>query len=352
MNIGNYGPLGQVIFNTSVIHTQLDTLTEQASTGYVADNYGGLGAGASTALSLQPQITSLAAQQSAINQVTGQIGIAQTALTQINSIATNFKAQIATLTNVNPNQVGYVATAAQSALQQVASLLDTSEGGTYVFAGTDSSNPPIPNPSTITSTPFYTQIASAVQSLTTNGAAATMTSIVSTAQSASPFSTALSAPAATPDPLVPLVQLGTGAPVQTGILANRNTLIPATTAPNSTGSYMQDILTGLATLSNLSSSQVNDPNFSTLLQDTETNLTNAISGMGQEAGSLGNIQSTLTAQQSDMDETSTALTTQVSSVEDVNMAQTISNISQVQTQLTASYQLIAELKSLSLANYL
>ena len=350
MNIGDYGPLTQAIYNSGVAQTQLDKLTAQASSGYVANSYGGLGADASTAISLQPQITSLASQQSAIDTVNGQLGVAQTALSQITSIATNINALIPTLTNINPAQVNYVAHAAQSALSQVASLLDTTDGSNYLFAGTDSSNPPIPNPGGITSSAFYTQIGTAVQALGTNGAAATLSSAVAALSSNSPFSASLQT--GTAASLVPTVQIGAGAPVQVGILANQNTLIPASTGANTTGSYFQDLLKNLATLANLSSSQVNLPGFTQLVQGTQANLSNAISGVSSEAGSLGTIQSNLTAQQVQLGDTSTALKSQVSNVEDANLAQTISDISEVQTQLTASYKLISELKSLSLANYL
>ena len=349
MNIGDYGALGQAIFSTGVVQTQLNTLTEQASSGYVAANYGGLGAGVSTAISLQPQITSLSAQQSAIDTISGQQGVAQTALTQISTIASNINALIPTLTNINPGQVTYVASAAKSALQQIVSLLDTTDGSTYVFAGTDSSNPPVPNPSAVTSAPFFTQAATAVQGLGANGNT-TLASVVSALENNSPFSTNLQS--GTASSLTATVQLGSGAAVPTGILANQNTLIPATTTANSTGSYTQDIIASLATLANLSSSQVNTAGFVGLVQGTQTLLAGAISDLGSEAGSLGDVQSDLTAQQTELGESSTALSAQVSSVEDTNMTQTISDISEVQTQLTASYKLISELKSLSLANYL
>ena len=42
----DYGIFGLLIANSKTIHRQLDTLTEQASTGLVAQNYAGLGSGA------------------------------------------------------------------------------------------------------------------------------------------------------------------------------------------------------------------------------------------------------------------------------------------------------------------
>ena len=83
------------------------------------------------------------------------------------------------------------------------------------------------------------------------------------------------------------------------------------------------------------------PDFAGLVQDTYTSLGGAISTMAEDAGVLGNTQTTLTATATTLSDTANALTTQVSSAQDVDMAQTLSNLSLVQTQLQASYQVIA-----------
>ena len=76
---------------------------------------------------------------------------------------------------------------------------------------------------------------------------------------------------------------------------------------------MRDVLRALATIGSLSSSQVNDAGFQDLVQDTRTSLSGAISAMAQDAGVLGNMQSSLTATQTQLADTQTALTAQVSS---------------------------------------
>lgn len=347
MNVGDYGTLGQAVYASTTTKAQLDTLAAQVSTGHVADSYAGLGAAAQTSLDLRPQLGHLATQQSAIDAVNGQLGVTQSVLTQITSIASSFNAQLASLNNVTPTQIDSVATNARTALQQVASLLDTTSGGNYIFAGTDTANPPVPNPDAITASGFYTQIGTAVAGLGTNGAAQTAASTLAIASSdvvgTTPFSGSLGQ--------APTLQLGVAAPVQVGVLANANTLT-ISTGTSTTGSYMRDILRGLATLSNLSSTQANDAGFVGLVQDTRTSLSGAITAIGSESGALGNIQSSLTAVQAQAGETNTALTAQVSSVEDVDMAKTVSSLSQVQTQLSASYKLISEISKMSLVDYL
>ena len=281
MITGDYGPLGQAIYASAQVKTQLTTLTQQAASGRVADSYAGLGSAARTSLDLQPQIRSLQAQQTAIDAVTGRMSVTQTALTQISSITSSLNAQLAELNNVTPTQIDSVALSARSALQQVASLLNTTDGSTYVFAGTDSANPPVPGAATITTSPFFTQIGAAVASLGANGAAATAAATLAVAASDATGTTPFSATAGQ----APTLDLGTGAPVQVGVLASANTLAVSGGA-STTGSYIRDVLRGLATLANLSSGQANDAGFTALVQDTRTSLSGAIGAMGIETGAL------------------------------------------------------------------
>ena len=83
----------------------------------------------------------------------------------------------------------------------------------------------------------------------------------------------------------------------------------------------------------MSSTQVSDSGFDTLVQDTNASLTGAISAMAEDVGVLGNTQTALTASQTTMADTATALTTQVGNVQDVDVAQAMSTLSLVQTQL-------------------
>jgi len=147
--------------------------------------------------------------------------------------------------------------------------------------------------------------------------------------------------------------VGPGQAVSTGLLASANVSavsggVPAT----STGSYMRDLMCALATVGSLTSAQAGTAAFNTLLQNTTTSLTGAISAMATDAAALGGTQSQITAAQTDLGDVQTALTTQLSSAQDTNMAATLSQLSTVQTQLQASYQVIASMSGLSLAKYL
>jgi flagellar hook-associated protein 3 FlgL len=358
-----YGLLPTLISNSTSIHQQLDTLTEQASTGLVSQTYAGLGSEAGVSLDLNPQINALQNDQNNIDQATGSMQVTQTAMTQIQQIASTFADDIPNLNGLNSSEVESVAAQANAALQQVANLLNTQDGNNYVFAGQDSSHPPVPSGDGILSSGFYDQINAAVAGLAANGASATTAAIVTVASSnatgTSPFSPYLSQPPpgqSGSSISAPAVQTGEGGTVQTGLLASANSVAVSsgttTTPPTSTGSYMRDLMMSLATLGSMSSSQINDPGFAALVQNTGTTLNGVVNAMAVDVGVLGNTQSSLTAAQTQLSDTATALTQQLSSVQDVNMASTLSQLTATQTQLQASYRLISGATSLSLVNFL
>ena len=349
----SYGILPTLIANSASVHQQLDTLTQQVSTGLVSQTYAGLGSQAGIALDLSPQVNSLQIYQNNINQATGNMQVTQAAMTQIQRIAASFASDIPALTGLNTSEVDSVAAQAKAALQQVADLLNTKSGSTYVFAGQDSANPPVPFGDAILSSGFYTQINTAVAALSSNGAGATAAATLAIASSnatgTTPFSAYLSQPAAAIS--APVVQTGEGSTVRTGLLASANSA-SVSSGTSTTGSYMRDLMRALSTLGSLSSSQINTPGFAALVQDTGTSLNGVVTVMAVDVGVLGNTQAGLTKTQTQLSDTATALSGQLSSVQDVDMAAALSKLTATQTQLQASYRMITAENNLSLVNFI
>jgi len=94
IGVTGFAPFGQLIANAEATHTRLNNLTNQASTGLIANNYAGLGSGSSVSLNLRPQIANLQTWQNNVDAATGRMSVTQSALTQIQSIASNFYAQL------------------------------------------------------------------------------------------------------------------------------------------------------------------------------------------------------------------------------------------------------------------
>lgn len=316
MIVNDYTFIANLVSNSNKVREQLDQTNEQVASGLVSDTYSGLGNQARASLSLTPAIAHQTAWSKNIDVAQGRLDVTQSALTSISSVAAKFFASVNSFTTSDPATAQSLAQQAKTALQQVGDLLNSKSGDIYVFAGQDSVNPPIPD----------TDPAVMGAGLLGGSGSAPFSSTIGTA--------------------VPTIQVGTGQSVQVGVLANSNTL--TTSAAPTTGSYMRDTLTALAKLAGLGSS-------STVANDVATArsyLSNSISAMANETGSLGNIQSSLTQRQTTLRSISAALTKQLSSAQEVDIAAAITKAAALKTQLQASYQIIADSRSLSLTNYL
>jgi flagellar hook-associated protein 3 FlgL len=351
----SWGMAAQLAANSGQVRARLNTLIEQASTGLVGNTYAGLGAGSSSSILLRPALAHLQTWQSNIDTVATRMQVTQTALQQISQVASDFRAQANNLNGLSGANIDSIAASARAALQQVASLLNTQSSGSFVFAGQDTANPPVPSGDAITMGGFATQIATAVAGLSGSGVAATMNAILtiggSNAVGTSPFSASLSQPAASLVDARPQVQVGQGQSVPTGILASTNSDV-ASAGTLTAGSYMRDIMANLAALGALSSTQASDPGLTSFAAQIGQSLAGAVTALNADAGVMGNRQTELQTTKSTLGSMSTALQSQVSGAEDVDMAATLSQMTAVQAQLQASYQLISGLQGLSLAKFL
>ena len=351
----DYSTYGLLVAQSTETSSRLNTLTEQASTGLVSSVFSGLGAGAATTLDLRAEIGAQQAQIAGISSADGKLTLTQSVLTQIGAIASDFYAQTNTLNQVNPGNVDVVAAAARSSLVQLAGLLNTQDGDDYLFAGSDTGQAPVPGADAILSSPFFTTISTAVLALNTNGAAATEAATLATASSnapgTSPFSAQLSQSSVAVRATLPSVEIGNGQRVPIGIAAGANAAA-ISSGGSTTGSYIRDLLRGLATLGSLSSGQVDTTGFGDLVADTRLSLGGAVGAIADEQGILGNTQTQIDATGTLLTASSTALQSQVSNIEDVNIAAVSTELTQTQANLQASYKLIAGMSNVSLLKYL
>jgi flagellar hook-associated protein 3 FlgL len=344
-----------LVANAATARQSLDRLTRQAADGRIADTYAGLGAGAKTSLDLRPAIAHAKTAQSNIDSAFGRMDQTQTAMTRLQDIASSFYARLNNLNGLNASEVDSIAADARIALRQVAGLLNSRNGDVYVFAGSDTANPPVPNAENILTSGYYTQINTAVGGLSGAGAAATVAATLAVATSniagTSPFSASQSQSAAALQADVPTIDAGGGPRPQVGLLASANTNV-VSTGTSTTGSATRDLMRALATIGSLSSSQIGVAGFAALVDDTRSGLNSSIGAMASDAGVLGQAQATLTTTRSSLGDVQTALNAQLSSAEDVDLAATLAALQLAQTRLQSSYQLIAGQSALSLTKYI
>lgn len=312
----DYSFMARLLSNSNSVRDQLENAQAQVASGLVSDSYSGLGTQARTSLSLAPAIAHQTVYSQNIDLAQGRLDLTQTSLTSISSIAAKFYAAVNTYNPSDTTSVQTLASDARSALQQIGDLLNTKSGDIYVFAGQDTGNPPVPNTDP-----------------------AVMGSALLSSTSGPPFSSTIGTAA-------PTIQVGPGQSVQVGLLANANTL--ATSTASATGSFMRDTMTALAKLAGLGTSATPAAD----VASARTTLSGSISAMATEAGSLGNVQSGLTTRQAQLASLTTSLKRQLSSAQDVDAAEAISRASLLKTQLEASYRIIADSRSMSLAKYL
>ena len=276
--------------------------------------------------------------------------MAQTALGQIQTLVSSMSAQLLEPADITSVGLASIASTAQSALQQVAGLLNTKVGDVYVFAGQDSRTPPVPDPSQIGSSAFFAAVQTALAGLGTSGAVAVHTQVLAAAGAGatSPFSASLEA-----SNQPSMADLSDGQTIQLGVLADTNAnAVSVGTGTTSTGSYTRDILASFATLASLGIADPGDAQVQALLTSTQSTLSHADDALNTDIGGLGTRQQVITAAQTELTATATALTTQLGSAQDADPAKVATQLSTAETQLQASYKIIADLQQLTLAKYI
>jgi flagellar hook-associated protein 3 FlgL len=337
------GLLGLLVGDSAGIQSRLTQITEQSSTGLVAQTYGGMGVSAQISLNLRPQLAEVSAYSQNISSANAQLGVTGQVLGQLEQIASTFSSGLLGVNSGTSQEVDTLSSQATAALSQVQSLLNTQVGDKYIFAGQDSANPPLPN---ATFNAYVQGIQTAMGGLAANGSTATIAATLTAATTASPFSATLGT---TPE----LVSVGLGVTTPVGIVAGQNAYVTQTGA-GTTGSYVRDLIRSLATVASLSSGQMNTDgtNVAAVVADTQTNLQNVITAINTESTGAGAAQQSLTTDQTNLTDTQTALTNQISSAENVDAAATATALTQAQAQLQISYKLIASTQAMSLLTYL
>jgi flagellin-like hook-associated protein FlgL len=349
------GPIGRLDTGAAALRARLEVLTRQISDGRRGPGYGDIAPEARRAIDLRADIARRETWQGTVARALARTEVAQKALGRLSDIATQFYQEAIRMDGTSGARISAVAAEARAALEEVAGLLNERHAGEYVFGGTDSANPPIPDPRAIATTGMAADIAAAVAGLGGGNAAAVAAATLAAAQSdvagTTPFSVFLSDPAqglAEPRRSVPAAE---GERVAYGLFANRNAA--ASSEGDTTGSWARDMLRGLATFAALDPAQAQlGADFTDLVGSVREGLRSAIDALGEERGTLGAIEQRLEATSVRHAEVTTALAGQLAAIEEVDMAATISRLQGTQTQLEASYRAISVVSGLTLTRFL
>jgi flagellar hook-associated protein 3 FlgL len=153
------------------MNNQLNTLSEELSTGDAAQTYSGLGSQAGVALALGAQLSTIGGYSSTASTVGTTLSIAQSVLTQLGDSGSTVAQSISEQGAFTLDGTGQTSTqqAAAGQLGEILSLLNTQVGGNYIFSGSALNQPSVASTSAI---------------LNGNGAQAGLTQIISERQQA------------------------------------------------------------------------------------------------------------------------------------------------------------------------
>lgn len=341
-SVGFSGPLSRLVDDSASIKNRLDRITQQVATGLVSQTYGGLGGTAQLSLDLRPQLARVDVFGQNITSATTRTDVSSQVLDQLQQIASTFFSGTIGMTGQTSQEIDTMASQASAALSQVRGLINTKVGDTYLFAGQDSANEPLP---ATNFDAFVQSIKTAAGGLAVAGGAATAAATLAAAMATSPFSASLGTSRQT-------VSVGFGVSASVGIVAGQDTFVSQTGA-NTTGSYVRDLIRSLATIASLNSRQTSlGASFTALVDDTRTSLGQQIAVINNENAGLGESKQLLGMNQRALTDTQQALTLQISDVENVDAAATAASLSETQTQLQISYKLISSMQNLSLVHFL
>lgn len=364
-SIGQYGASAASLVLSAGVQELTEAQTtlswQTSSNGISAQTFAGLGSSRSTVFNLTPKITQVTAWQSNITNAQNSLTVTATALKQIVSLAQSMAADLLSISgSTDTSTVSSVATGASSSLSQVATILNTSTGTGYVFAGQSSTEAPVTDPSSVATGSLSTDITSLLSStLAAGGSGTDVLSAATTAMNGDStiFSSTIST--ASTDGTASLNQAqtqqtstitGDSSSSTYGIVATQGNT--SDVSSTSTGSPIKDLMRDMMLVSSMKGMSSTSTGYSDLVSQLHTSLVNTTNQLINMETTVGAQQNALTARSTLLSNTATALQTQLANARTTDIAQVALQSTNVQNSLKASFILISDMKDMTLANYL
>jgi flagellin-like hook-associated protein FlgL len=343
-SISTNGQFHRIQSQNLLIQQRMTDYSEQVSTGKKTNAYGGLASDARVSIDLRNNVAELDAYKQNINTAQLRITSAVETMDRINAVARDVRTQLTKLSGNPPPSQTVVQDIAKRGYEEVTQLLNTKVEGRYIFAGSDVDNQPFPD-----SSQFFADIAEEVPNFEVIGATITLQNTQGIASQDSYFSAALQQ---SPDPSPLRARVDRNLDLSYQVRANGP---ESPTPPNGQIEPFREILRSLATAATLTY-DTSKPNtftdYTAMLDATRSNLDSAAKNLDNNIGILGSTAARIKALDTQHYETQTMLNTSIGDVEDVDMAEAISKLQQVQTQLQASYKVTATLQKVNLIDFL
>jgi flagellar hook-associated protein 3 FlgL len=363
------------------IQKQLDQTQIQITTGLKSNLFSDLGLGAQQSLDFNSVKSQVNAYQDSIHTAQSYMSVMDQSLTNITQIATDFQAEYIKDRNTidtSPTTQALLQEKAKEALSEIEQTLNVQVQGRYVFSGRLATTAPlVPANSTAFGTAPLTVISNDINTTAgtnyvANGVATCFNQVITdlTPSAAAytgtppntypyngdnaalsntyPFTNALTVRADKNFTIGYTVRADNPAiaAILQGLYAMATTNLPAGASQATTNSYV-----GMLDAANFR-----------VTQGLEGNGATAPAGVFSAAGPALGLRSVLgnlafqETQLQDLDTqhqaTLTAVTQNISNTQDADAAQAITNLQNLQNQLTSTFKVTASLQTLSLANYI
>ena len=326
------------------IQRQLGELQTQVATGRKSVDLSGYGSQTRTLLNLSnvKQTTDIYLQT--ITQTQARMDLTQKVLTRIYDLANQMRSSIATVNNPEAQADGpsdiSLRTLALNAIREIVDLLNQAPDGRYLFSGFSAGTVPMIEPGDVS------QPASPLGQVAALGQVPNFPLDNTTASG---------------DTLYDAIAnfFGNSANYYQGdtdpnsrVTVRVDTKLDIAYGVRGDNSAIRSILQAMYAVASNTLSTSSQGGWNRLVTRAANDLDSGIGLLAQTQGALGQQQIVLKDLVSRHNTFSTALQNQIADIENVDPADAIQRISILQTQLQASYQIISQLRDLSLVNYL
>jgi len=144
-NVSTFGSLQSLLQNMSQTQNDLNTDSEQVSSGLKSQTFDGLNGSIEQFVSLNAQVSRLQGYQQNNSVVQSQLQTTNTVLGQIVQVATDIKGLIASQTSGTSSTASFQQQI-QANLSSLTGELNTTFQGSYLFGGTKTNTPPVITP--------------------------------------------------------------------------------------------------------------------------------------------------------------------------------------------------------------
>jgi flagellar hook-associated protein 3 FlgL len=330
------------------LQSKLISAQEEATTGRQADIGLHLGYQTGRTVSLRLQLDQLASLTQTNTGVTATLDASKTALDGLTTTGQSFlNALIFAQSNGSGSAQAAVQSQAQASLQSFTDTLNTSYGGSYIFAGDNTAVPPVASYAQTPPSAAQTAIADAFQ--TAFGMSQVNADVVNIQPEemqnflGSAFADLFTLPSWQANWTVASSQN-----LRFQISPSQTIDLPA----NANDQPYRDLAAAYAMVADLGTANLNQSTFQTLLGQAIQLTQKGLQGIADIQASIGVNQQTLTTVTATNSAQTTVLTCDINSLEAVDPSTAAATLNETMTQLETAYSLSGHLQHLSLLNYI